>query len=44
MFIMNIFVFMQHLPEDSLRGSQALFVANDIVNMCDVTKPETFKR
>ncbi|CAB3990286.1 alpha-mannosidase 2C1-like [Paramuricea clavata] len=34
----------QHLPEDNLRGSQALFVANDIVNMCEVTKSETFKR
>lgn len=35
---------LQHLPEDNLRGSQALFVANEIVNMCDVANPETFKR
>ncbi|XP_046852130.1 alpha-mannosidase 2C1-like isoform X2 [Xenia sp. Carnegie-2017] len=33
----------RHLPQDNLRASNALFVANDILNKCDVTKRETFK-
>eukprot|EP01116_Phalansterium_solitarium_P008232 TRINITY_DN2178_c0_g1_i3.p1 TRINITY_DN2178_c0_g1~~TRINITY_DN2178_c0_g1_i3.p1 ORF type:complete len:1036 (+),score=353.53 TRINITY_DN2178_c0_g1_i3:2026-5133(+) len=33
----------KHLPEDSSRGCQAMFVANKIMNMCDVNDRSTWQ-